>query len=68
MRMARRLSDGQLYSINLMSKFKDQITSSAEGFYYITVRDVTSINDVYDLEISLDRAKQIFGSKSLSTA
>jgi len=57
MRMAKRLSDGQLYSINLMSRFKDQIASSADGFYYITVRDVTSINDVYDLEISLDMAK-----------
>jgi len=34
----------------------------------ITLREVSKINEIYDLEISLDMAKKIFGRKNCSTA
>ncbi len=57
MRMARRLSDEKLYCIFLMAKHQEKIKSSSDGFYFVTVREVGSINEVYDLQISLDMAK-----------
>lgn len=57
MKMSRRLSDGKLYLIFLMAKYQDQIKSSSDGFYFITVREVENINEVYDLEINLEMAR-----------
>lgn len=34
-----------------------------EAFYLVTLREFTNINEIYDLEISLDMAKKIFGKK-----
>ena len=34
--------------------------------YLITLRDFTNVNEIYDLEISLDMARKIFGSKEIN--
>jgi len=39
-----------------------------EPYYLVTLREVKNINEIYDLEISLEMAKQIFGRKNSSTA
>lgn len=67
-RLSRKLSDDKLYYIFLMSKTLEQIESSEDTFYLITLREVENINEIYDLEISLDMAKKIFGRKNCSTA
>jgi hypothetical protein len=39
-----------------------------EAFYFVTLREFTNIKEVYDLEISLDLAKNIFGKKDSTKA
>ena len=68
MRLSRRLSDKKLYYIFLMIRNKHQVTSVEEPYYLVTLREVKNINEIYDLEISLDMAKKIFGRKSSSSA
>ena len=63
MRLSRRLSDHKLYYVFLMQKHLELIKSTKETFYLITLREVSNINEIYDLEISLDMAKKIFGKK-----
>ena len=63
MRIQRRLSNGKLYFVFLMQKSLSQIKSTKEALYLITLRDCSNVNELYDLEISLDMARKIFGSK-----
>jgi len=66
LRMSRRLSDGKLYYIFLMKRLETRVKSTKETFYVITLREVTNINEIYDLEISLIMAKKIFGRPDCS--
>jgi hypothetical protein len=68
MRTSRRLSDKRLYYIFLMVKNFIQVKSADDPYYLITLREVQNINEIYDLEISLDMARKIFGRKNCSTA
>jgi hypothetical protein len=63
MRLSRRLSDGKLYYVFLMRRHISQIKSTKEAFYLVTLREFTNINEIYDLEISIDMARKIFGKK-----
>jgi len=36
------------------------LESAKDMLYLITLREVSSINEIYDLELSLDMAKKIF--------
>lgn len=53
-RLSRKLSDGKLYYIFLMSKTLSKIKSEDDTFYLITLRDIEDINEIYDLEVSLE--------------
>ena len=64
MRMARRLSDKKLYYIFLMQKNLNKIQKTTDPLYLVTLREVTNINEIYDLEINLDMAHKIFGRKT----
>ena len=64
MRCSRTLSDGKLYNIFLLKKTK--VTSTKDTFYIITMRQADNINEIYDLEITLEMAKKIFGKKNSS--
>ncbi|CDW74268.1 tpr domain containing protein [Stylonychia lemnae] len=68
-RQCRRLSDGKLYFIFLMSSKLNMVRSSNDPFYIVILREVENINEIYDLELSLDVAKRIFvRNKNASTA
>lgn len=47
--MARRLSNGKLYNIFLFKQTQLEITSSEDTLYLITLRDISNINEIYDL-------------------
>jgi hypothetical protein len=67
-KMARRLSDEKLYYIFLLRKSDQSVIDINEPFYLITLRDVKDINELYDLDISLDMARKIFSKKDSSPA
>jgi hypothetical protein len=53
-RLSKKLTDGKLYYVFLFEKNKR--TSSSDIYYLVTLRDVTNIDDIYDLGISLEMA------------
>jgi hypothetical protein len=63
LRMSRRLSNGKLYYLSLMRKHILRVQNTTEPFYLITLREVRNINEIYDLEISIEMARKIFGKK-----
>lgn len=67
-KMARRLSDNKLYYVFLLARKEREVTDINEPYYLITLREVSNINELYDLEISLDMARKIFSRKTSSTA
>ena len=67
-KMARRLSDNKLYYIFLLYRRDRSTEDINEPYYLVTLREVISINDIYDLEISLNTARKIFSRKTSSTA
>jgi hypothetical protein len=56
LRMSRRLSNGKLYYLSLMRKHILRVQNT-------TLREVRNINEIYDLEISIEMARKIFGKK-----
>ena len=66
--MSRRLSDKKLYYVFLLCRTDRENIDINEPYYLVTVREVENINELYDLEISLDMARKIFSRKNSSTA
>ena len=61
--MVRKLSNGRTYYIFLFAKNNIKINSNSdpnEVIYQIILRDVEAINDLYDLNISVALARDLF--------
>ncbi len=62
-RTQRRLSDGNLYFVFMMRKL-GQMKNLMDSLYIITLRNVTNVNEIYDLEMDMGLARKIFKKTS----